>query len=86
LAFGSRNATELANVRSFLSQFTVLWLAEYDAPLASDYARLKLSHGTGILDALTAALAVSHGLALATLNVRHFEPFPDLITVRPYSK
>ena len=36
------------------------------------------SHGIDDLDALIAATADHHGLALATLNVKHFPMFPRL--------
>lgn len=86
LAFGSQNAIELANVRTFLAQFSVLWPGEAEAPQALDYAQLKLSHGVGILDALTAALALARGLPVATFNVRHFNAIPDLRVVQPYTR
>jgi predicted nucleic acid-binding protein len=86
LAFGSQNARELANVRKFLARFPVLWPTESEAAASLEYARLKLSQGTGPLDALTAGLAIGRGLELATFNVRHFNPIADLTVVQPYSR
>ena len=43
-----------------------------------------LSHGLVIPDALIAATALEHGLALYTRNVRDFQMIPSLTLVRPY--
>lgn len=43
---------------------------------------LRLSHGVGFLDSLVAA--TSHDLPIATLNLKHFEPLPDVRARRPY--
>ena len=53
------------------------------AGLAGDYVRrYGPSHGTDPIDALIAATAKTHGLALATLNLKHFPMFAGL--TRPY--
>ena len=64
----------------------VEWPAEIEAERALDCARLKLSHGVGILDALTAALAVGKGMTPATQNIRHFSVIPDLTVAQPYTR
>ena len=86
LAFGSQNAAELANVHTFLAQFPILWPAEVEVAHSLDYAQFKLSHGVGVLDALTATLAVGRAVQLATFNLRHFRAIPDLIVVQPYAR
>jgi len=86
LAFGSQNAVELANVSAFLAQFRILWPAEVEAAHSLEYARLKLSHGVGVLDALTAAIALRRRVPLGTFNVRHFGAIPGLATAQPYAR
>lgn len=44
--------------------------------------RYRPSHGVGIVDAMIAATALTHGLRLATLNRKHFPMLPDLVV--PY--
>jgi hypothetical protein len=86
LAFGCRNAAELARVREFLARFAVIWPADVEVARALEYAPIKLSDGIGLLDSLTAALAVSRGLTLLTYNDRHFRAIPGLITAQPYTR
>ena len=49
-------------------------------------ARLSLSHGLGIIDALIAECAIGLGVPLCTFNVRHFSAVPGLVTERPYAR
>ncbi len=44
--------------------------------------RFQPKYGLGIADAIVAATAETAGAQVATLNVRHFPMFPDLL--RPY--
>ncbi len=48
--------------------------------LKAEYGR---SHGLGLADALVAATARQHGLALKTLNSKHFPMFPGLAPAYP---
>ena len=51
--------------------------------IARKFARhFQASHGLDVSDALIAATAEQHGLALATLNIKHFPMFKGL--KRPY--
>ena len=52
-----------------------------DRAIAEDAGRLRRQTGIRIADALIAASARLHGLALATRNLRDFERVPEL-TVR----
>ncbi|RZS58738.1 type II toxin-antitoxin system VapC family toxin [Sphaerotilus mobilis] len=45
---------------------------------------LTLSHGLQMADALIAATARVHGLAVLTGNVRHFSPVP-LLAIEPFA-
>jgi hypothetical protein len=85
LAYGVQNATELRAVQRFLREFPLVWPSQADMRRAlHDYARLRLSSGLGLMDALIAATAVGRGEVLATFNVRHFRAVPDLQLVQPY--
>jgi predicted nucleic acid-binding protein len=67
----------LGSMQRFEVTEQVAWRA---ATLMQEYRR---SHqGIGLGDYLIAATAVTEGLELATLNVRHFPMFPQL--ERPY--
>ena len=56
----------------------------YDRPAASWHARVRaqltsVGRGPGFADGQVAAVAVTHGLRLATRNVADFADFPDLV-------
>src|SRR5690349_18252295 len=62
LAFGCRSAADLAALRRFLVPFPVVWPLEEDFRLAyTDFAEFRLSDGIGLLDAVSAVLAVRCG-------------------------
>ena len=86
LAFGSSDAQELSRVESFLKRFPILWPDAEDVKRALTFSKLRLSGGLGILDALTAALAIGHGQELLTFNLRHFKSVPGLKVLSTYSR
>ena len=83
LVAGCRSAKERRQIDRLLSLYTVHDIDRDIAGLAGDYVRrYGPSHGTDPIDALIAATAKTHGLALATLNLKHFPMFVGL--TRPY--
>ena len=85
LVRGSRNARELAQVQGFLQHFTTLPVnATISQTAYSLMTSFFLSHGLLIPDALIAATAQEHGLALHTKNTRDFRMIPGLSVIRPY--
>jgi hypothetical protein len=67
----------LGSMQRFEVTAQVAWRA---ATLMQEYRR---SHsGIGLGDYLIAATALTEGLELATLNIRHFPMFPEL--ARPF--
>jgi predicted nucleic acid-binding protein len=85
LLAGCRNRREERRVERELASYAVVELEASIARAGLDlYRRFRLSHGIGFLDCLIAASAIYHGLCLATLNVKHFEPLPGLKVQRPY--
>ncbi len=48
------------------------------------HANLRLSSGLGLLDAITAAIAVDLGMTIGTFNARHFAAVPGLSVQQPY--
>jgi predicted nucleic acid-binding protein len=61
----------------------------FDALAAEDYARIvtsrkKLGRPIGIFDAQIAAIAVGHGLTLATRNTKDFEGIEGLKVIDPW--
>jgi hypothetical protein len=80
---GCRNSAERRQIDRLLSHFVVHDTGLAIASLAGEYiSRYGPSHGTDPIDALIAATARSHGLSLATLNLKHFPMFAGLS--RPY--
>jgi predicted nucleic acid-binding protein len=67
----------LGSMQRFEVTEQVAWRA---ATLTQEYRRSN--SGIGLGDYLIAATALTEGLELATLNIRHFPMFPDL--ARPF--
>jgi predicted nucleic acid-binding protein len=84
LVAGCRNVKERREIDRLLSHYVIHDINRDIASLAGDYIRqYGPSHGTDPIDALIAATAKTNGLALATLNVKHFAMFAGL--TRPYA-
>lgn len=84
---GCRNRREQDAVEQLVQQMSVLYLDEPSCVRAVDYfCAFHLKQGLGILDALIAASAVSHGLVLCTFNEKHYRGLPDLQVIRPYER
>ncbi len=75
-------ATEEGAVSRLLAPFRELPVDRAVAELAG---QLRREHGVRIADALIAATALVHGLALVTRNVRDFEAVPRLRLRPPVS-
>ena len=85
LLAGCRNQREQRAVERELALYTTVWLDEAASQSALDlYRRFHLSHGTGFLDCLIAATATTHGLQVATLNLKHFAAFSAMQAEKPY--
>ncbi|GAB1453827.1 type II toxin-antitoxin system VapC family toxin [Draconibacterium sp.] len=76
---GSRNKTELADLKKKLKGYNIIHFNENTSRLAIEYIEnYKLSHGLQIPDAIIAATAVSYGLKLFTYNISDFRFIPKL--------
>ena len=85
LVAGCRNQAEQRRVEREIALYTTVWLDETVSQAALElYKKFHLSHGAAFLDCLIAATAINNGLRLATLNLTHFVPFPDIHAERPY--
>lgn len=73
--FAGRSAQE-ERVGQLLGPFREL---PVDRAVAEQAGRLRRAGGIATADALIAATAQRHGLALWTRNVRHFAAVPDLV-------
>jgi predicted nucleic acid-binding protein len=80
---GVREGGERTVLEALLTAFRVVPIDEPIARRGGLYRRrFHRSHGVGLVDALIAATADAMGARLATLNVKHFPMFADVIV--PY--
>jgi predicted nucleic acid-binding protein len=85
LLAGCRNRREQRTVAKEMHSYRLLLLTEDISRTAlSWFERFHLNHGVGFLDSLIGATALHQGLTIATINTKHFEPFPGLRVERPY--
>lgn len=83
LRTGERDERDRKRIDGLLAASTLLDVDREVAEIAGSFMhRFYKSHGLDTADALIAATAARHGLALATLNLKHFPMFPEL--ARPY--
>jgi len=85
----ARRDTIAAAAQAMFDQFSGRCLV-FGETAATQYARLvahrrQLGRPIHVEDAQIAAIALAHGLRLATRNVKDFEHIPDLRTVDPWS-
>jgi predicted nucleic acid-binding protein len=69
-------------VKALLDQYKLLII---DGPIADSAARLRKEHRFKLADAFQAALAISHGIKLATRNTKDFNPRKHSFVEIPYS-
>jgi predicted nucleic acid-binding protein len=82
---GARDDAELARIDHLLSRYPMLDvspdIARSAGLLKRDYHK---SHGVGLADAIVAATAITYGVEVGTLNVKHY---PMLKGIKPpYTK
>lgn len=65
----------------------IVWPTEVDCARAlSDFTKLHLSQGLGLLDSMIAACAMGRSAELCTFNIKHYRMVPGLRTTQPYSR
>ncbi|MHB8778855.1 MAG: PIN domain-containing protein [Anaerolineales bacterium] len=85
LLAGCRNRREQDIVEKELALYPVVHISGAISQTALEwYRQFYLSHSVGFLDCLIGASAHHYGLAVCTLNDKHFRPLPDLTVERPY--
>jgi len=85
LIAGCRNRAELVRVQQSLQQMVLLPVSTAASQTAYHLMEsFFLAHRLVIPDALIAATALEHNLALYTKNVKHFQMIPALPVIRPY--
>lgn len=81
LAQGCRNKEELARIKKGLA-FCQTGIVPISVAISDRAMHLidayALSHGLQLADALIAATALEHGLAVLTANTKHFNPIEGL--------
>jgi predicted nucleic acid-binding protein len=84
---GCRTKAEQQKMQKSLKSFPLLWPSHNACNLAlKHFAATYPSHGTGILDAIIAEIAVEAGFPLHTFNQKHYLPHPALQTIQPYTR
>ena len=79
LMVGCRNKAELAALNQFLTQFQIVKIDSGVSDRASHLLQTYvISHGLRIADALIAATAIEHQMALLSKNQRDFRFISDL--------
>jgi hypothetical protein len=82
---GARDAQHLRALDKALADVPLLRVKALDFDAALDFLRAsRLSHGIGWPDCLIAATCLRLGLAVVTLNDRHFRAIRGLRVIRPY--
>ena len=76
---GAKRQNEESEIRDLVLEWQVFVVSQSIAELAGAHVKhFGASHSLELPDALIAATAEHHGLALATLNVKHFPMFKKL--------
>ena len=84
---GCHNKAEMEQLFSRLAPFQVIWASESDCWRAlANFARVRLTIGLDILDALIAECAVGLGARLCTCNQKHMKAIPGLILEKHYKR
>lgn len=87
LLVGCDNALAVRRLQRWLRPFRIYWPTATDCDRAlTTFARARLSHNLGILDALIGECAVGLGVPLCTFNARHFRAVAGLTTEQPYER
>lgn len=87
LVQGCMDKRELQRTQRVIGGLAIVWPTAGDCNRAlADFARLRLSHGVGIIDCLVAHTAMGYGLQLATFNARHYASIPHLVLIEPYPR
>jgi len=87
LVQGCQSKAQLQMIEQQLLSATVVWPTPETCDEAlSTYARLRFSHGVGMLDALVGHLAVALDTPLHTFNQKHYAAIPGLNTIQPYQR
>jgi hypothetical protein len=85
LAEGVRDKEELARLDRMLERYALVILTPSDCLWAVEqHRKFWLSHNAGLLDTLIAATAVRLDVPLYTLNLKHFQPLPNVKAIHPY--
>lgn len=85
IAQGAQNNRELLELTRFLRQFHIEHPTIADNNWAMrQFGRFNLSHKIDMADVMIASVAVRLAVPLYTLNIRHYEPLPDVDEQRPY--
>lgn len=87
LVQGCRSKSDLGTLEQHIRKMRVVWPEPEVCDTAlTTYARSRVTHGLGLLDALVGQLSVSSGLPLHTFNAKHYAGIQGMQTVQPYTR
>ena len=82
---GAQNRQQRDQIMRFLRHFPIEHPTPDDNRWAMrQLARFHLSHNISFPDIMIASVAVRLNVPLYTLNIRHYEPLPNMQAVKPY--
>lgn len=85
LVEGCRSKAELRLLNTRIRGVPIVWPPPIVCDNAlTDFARLRFSHGIGLLDMLIAHTAMDLGFPLHTFNQKHYAGIAGLATIQPY--
>lgn len=82
---GANNKAEQTRALMLLRRFELIYLTSADFDWAiQKSAQFKLSHNTGMIDCLIAAVNQRLQVPLYTANLKHFAPLLGVLAQKPY--
>jgi len=87
LVVGCQDKADLEHVQAFIRRFNVIWPEAGEFERAFDLlAAHRLEFGVEAPDCIIAAIALERGVPLYTFNLKHYQRFPGLEVLEPYTR
>jgi predicted nucleic acid-binding protein len=84
---GCKDKVALNRVLALAGSCRIVWLSEEASNRAAElFARHRLKHGLGMIDALVGQTSVELGVPIHTFNTKHYACVPGIELVSPYER